>query len=315
MKLQFTKYIVMLCMGSVFLQLFSSCGKEEEPATKASIGFNSEWDKGRSRAPMVEDAEDEDLVDFCVWGDYTEEGSVTPVFTNQLVQRSGDNWVYAPEKYWVLTASHYDFSAYSPHGAGTPVVYENALTAIDFDSKAKQVDLMMARVTVGSEGFEQVVNLPFKHVLAAVSFTFQLKEGHNYVNTYKVTKVQLSSLFTQGRFTLNADNSIAGTTKDDRGAANAVTSFTGSAFTTDATMVSDPLFVIPQKGTAKLSVTLEINGKEVTLTPKDLTMDWEMGRLYNYQVVVDPLQDITITVQTIPWDKPIIQDVIVSETK
>ena len=136
MKSPFTKHTFVLGVGFILLCVFTACDKSEEPLAKAPIAFNSDVDKAYSRAPIVNDENDQDFTDFCVWGNYTEGGNTTQVFTNQLVQRSGSDWVYAPDKFWVLKASKYDFSAYSPSGAGVPVVEANNLLAIDFDSKA-----------------------------------------------------------------------------------------------------------------------------------------------------------------------------------
>ena len=314
MKLKFTKYMAARCLFFGFLLLLTGCGNEEEPQLSPSITFNSEVEESHSRAPMVDNWADEDFVTFSVWGNYKEGSTTTAVFTNQLVTRTNGVWGYSPAKTWVLTATGYDFSACSPHDAGTPAVTDNDLTSITFDSYDNQVDLMMARTTVDPEDFKNDVKLTFSHALAAVSFTFLLKEGFNYVNTYKVTQVELSDLHTTGKFTLNADKTISAQTTGEPGTAKAITVFTGSTFTKTTSMVSDPLFVIPQTGTAKVTISIQISNQSITLPAKDLTMDWQVGKRYNYQVAIDPLQGVTISVQTTPWTELEIQEIVVGGT-
>ena len=204
MKLEYMKYIAACCLFFAS-SLLTGCEGGGEPQVGPSIGFDSDVEESRSRAPMVEHSTDEDFTTFAVWGNYTEGGTSLPVYTYQQVTRAGSTWTYSPAKTWILTATGHDFSACSPHDAGTPVVTGNKLSSIDFDCNAQQVDLIMACTTVAPEDFKKEVKFNFSHALVTVSFTFKLKEGHNYVNTYGVSKVQLGNLYTQGHFTLNAN--------------------------------------------------------------------------------------------------------------
>ena len=287
------KYLYIYPFFLVFMLALTSCGKEEltgdTPITLSSLA------KGAfSRAPMVDSEDDTDFNDFVVWGNY----DGTEVFTNQLVTRSGSEWTYAPPQYWVTTATLYDFTAYSPQGAGIPQVTNNQLISLDFDSKAKQVDLMMASATVGSEEFGKPVDLPFEHALAAVQFTFQLKEGFSYANTYTFDQIQVGNVYTQGTFALGDNSAISLTLTGNKGETNTIG-------------LSEPMFVIPQAGSAQFMIKIYCNDTPMEIHKNDVAIHWEAGKLYTYHLVIDPLQDITITVETTDWERPTIDHIVV----
>ena len=255
-----------------------------------------------SRAPIVDDAEDiEDFNSFVVWGNYNENVSV---FDGVEVTRSATNptsiWEYTEEQKWVATAEKYDFSAYSPSGVGTPTVVGNMLKSIIVDTKTYQKDLMMAYTTVPKANFGRTVIPIFNHALGAINFKFSLAEGYDYTKTYTVKSVQLTSVYTQGTFTLNSDNTITPPAEPNDMASVAIPNIPENAtFTLAQPYVSDHLFVIPQKGSVTLTVVIEVGGETKTLTQDNFSIDWGMGKKTTYNITINPF--FYITVQTTDW--------------
>ena len=226
------------------------------------------------------------------------------VFTAQEVTRSTTNptsiWEYTEEQKWVATAEKYDFSAYSPSGVGTPTVVGNMLKSITVDTKTYQKDLMMAYTTVPKANFGRTVIPIFNHALGAINFKFSLAEGYDYTKTYTVKSVQLTSVYTQGTFTLNSDNTITPPAEPNDMASVAIPNIPENAtFTLAQPYVSDHLFVIPQKGSVTLTVVIEVGGETKTLTQDNFSIDWGMGKKTTYNITINPF--FYITVQTTDW--------------
>lgn len=267
-----------------------------------TISFAAQAKEMHSRAPIVDGAEDiEDFNSFVVWGNYN---NTEPVFTAQEVRRSTTNptgiWEYTDVQEWVATADSYVFSAYSPSGVGTPTVANNInmLQSIAIDTQTNQVDLMMAYTTVQKADFGRTVTPIFNHALGAINFNFSLAKDYTYTKKYTVKSVQLTSVYTQGTFTLNTDNSITPTVT---GSKNDVSiTATNATFTNAQPYVSDHLFVVPQSGSVTLTVVIEVDGETKTLTQDNFSIDWEMGKITTYNITINPF--FYITVQTTGWD-------------
>ncbi len=289
------------CFLFAFASSLTSCESENEPIME-TISFAAQTKEMHSRAPIVDGAEDtEDFNSFVVWGNYN---NTKAVFTAQEVRRSAINptsiWEYTPVKEWVATADSYVFSAYSPSGVGTPTVVGNMLQSITVDTKTYQQDLMMAYTTVPKANFGRTVIPTFNHALGAINFNFSLAEDYTYTKTYTVKSVQLTSVYTQGTFTLNTNNTITPTVT---GSKNDVSiTATNATFTNAQPYVSDHLFVIPQKGDkVTLTVVIEVDGETKTLTQENFSIDWEMGKITTYNITINPF--FYITVQTTDWER------------
>ena len=300
-KQHLLKYIYtfsLLCLCMVF---HTGCASKEDSPSMPSIFFIPQAEGGDTRADLIDSAED--INHFLVWGNY--DGNV--VFNGIQVSKEGNEWVYEPLQYWNMNATQYEFYAYTTAQEGTTATMtNNQLSVSGIDSKNNPADLVMAYTPVTYENFRKVVNMNFKHALAMVHFSFKLKEGFNYTHTYRVTSVKWNNVYTQGQFTIDRNNTITSQPSGSLGETLAITTFTGSSFTTQSAMVSDDLLVNPQSSTtAQLVFTLEVNGKAETVT-KTVSIDWKPGTKYSYNVVIDPYE---ITVVTTPWEKPNIQDI------
>ena len=241
------------------------CGKDEVSPEIPSISFIPQAKEIQTRASFINGSNDFNR--FVVWGIYDRKAG----FTQQEVTKGSNGWEYSPLQTWVLSANQYDFSAYAQIGTGTPNISNNQLSSIDINCKISQVDLIMAYTTVPKADIGKKVVMDFKHALTAVNFSFKLKEGFSYLNTYKVTRIKWGNIYTQGRLILNPNNTIISSPTGSLGEMNAITTFTGTSFTTTTAMESDFQFVIPQTQTdATLTFMLDINGesKEIVTVGK-----------------------------------------------
>ena len=302
MKMKRLRHILPFCILLVCTSVQIGCKGEDEPQNVQSISFSPQTEKVDSRADFIENSSA--LGHFIVWGNY--DGN--DVFTAQKVNRVDGYWEYTPLQYWILSADSYDFSAYSPEGAGTPNIVDNQLASVSYDCNEQQIDLMMAYTAVPKEKIGETVLMTFNHALAAVNFSFKLNPSFTYNHTYKVTSVQWGNVYTQGQFALNSNNTITASASDE-GAMNAITAFKGTSVNTTSAMECDYQFVIPQNKTnVSLVFNLEINGESKTITKTVPSINWEAGNKYTYTVSLDPFE---ITVETTPWEVPTIDHIVV----
>lgn len=209
-----------------------------------------------------------------------------------------------------MSANEYEFIAYTPSDAVTAHSTNNHLDNIYFNSKTTQTDLLMAYANVQKANFGKMVTMSFKHALAAINFSFKLKEGFTYSHTYKVTGIKWNNVYTEGTFAING-NTITPSVTGSLGETQTLP-FTGTQFTINTAMESDFLFVIPQTlASASLIFTLEINGESQQIEKTVSNIQWESGNKYTYSILLDPFE---ISIQTTPWEKPQTEDIINENT-
>ena len=286
----------------LFLPLIIGCAEKTVVRNETFISFTSETDEVASRAPFIDLSSD--IVNFTVWGNY----DGTPVFTAQEVVRVDQLWEYTPLQRWILSADQYDFSAYTPVGAGVPNVIGNRLASIDVDCNATQQDLVMAYTIVPKAEIGRTVLMTFRHPLSAIKFSLALNGNFDYRQTYKIISVRWDNVYTEGTFTLNNDNTISTNHTGSAKETVPITEFSGSTLSTTSKVESDFLFVIPQTSKdAVLRLLLEINGERKEIV-KVVPIEWESGRKYTYNISIDPFE---ITIETTPWEVPETEDIII----
>lgn len=293
------KYIITI---AIFLPFISACTEKDIVNNEPFISFRPETDEVVSRASFIDLSSD--ISGFTVWGNYDE----NPVFTGQEVIRVDQLWEYSPLQRWVLSANQYDFSAYTPAGAGTPNIVDNKLASIDIDCNTSQQDLVMAYTVVPKAEIGRPVLMTFRHPLSAINFSFTLNGNFDYIQTYKIISARWENVYTQGRFTLNSNNTI---TTSYLGAADKtipITEFSSATLSASSRTESEHHFFIPQSKTdSVLKLTLEINGETKEII-KNVPIAWEAGERYTYNITIDPFE---ISIETTPWDTPEIEDIII----
>ncbi len=287
----------------VFLiSLVCGCVEKEVTQNHTFISFAHETDDVVSRASLINTSND--IAQFTVWGNY----DGTPVFTGQEVVRVDNHWEYSPLQQWVVSADQYDFSAYTPVGAGTPNVIGNRLSSIDIDCNAIQQDLVMAYTVVPKTEIGRTVMMTFRHPLSVINFSLALNGNFDYRQTYKIISAKWDNVYTEGTFALNSDNTISTNHTGSAKETVPVTEFSGSTLSTSSNIESGYLFVIPQTvPDAVLRLVLEINGERKEIV-KVVPIEWELGRRYTYNISIDPFE---ITIETTPWEIPETEDIII----
>ncbi len=238
-----------------------------------------------------------------------------------------DNPVWWPDGQYV------SFFAYGPSQGVTLDSYDaNKIPVIDFlvyaDIKT-QSDLLIAAPLYDQTGptysYGQPVNLTFNHALSKIYFSGLLV--NNDTREIYVKKVVLSGLYNTGKTALTPiswDVNTAATTNYTAQTATGELKDIPLQYNTPLTLTSDNgyLFLMPQSllredvtkdatMTVTLQVTETVNGVEhvstINHTSPLFTPDgWQVGKSYNYQVVVDGddirviVIDSDITLE--PWD-------------
>ena len=300
MKFPFTVYRHIFPLV-LFLPLICGC-VEKDLVRNTFISFAHEADEAVSRASFINTSND--FTAFAVWGNY----DGIPVFTEQEVVRVDNYWEYSPLQHWVVSADQYDFSAYSPVGVGTPKIINNRLSSIDVDCNAVQQDLVMAYTVVQNAEIGRPVQMTFRHPLSAVNFSIALNGNFAYTQVYKIISASWDKVYTEGAFVLNSNNTISVDHAGNAKETIPVTGFSGSTLSTSSRIESDYLFVIPQSRTdAVLRLLLDING-EIKEILKNVSITWEAGDRYTYNVTIDPFE---ISIETTHWEIVKTDDIII----
>ncbi|MBO5382479.1 MAG: fimbrillin family protein [Bacteroides sp.] len=150
---------------------------------------------------------------FGVFGYYTTGDWTTGATPNFMYnqQVSGENWGYAPLKYWPETGK-ISFFAYAPYGTGT--LSDNTETGTPTltysvpNTVAGQKDLLVAGAQKNQTG--NTVNFTFKHALSRIGFGVKLADGSAVDNqtTIAFSSIALTADFdSSNTLTLDLDGS------------------------------------------------------------------------------------------------------------
>lgn len=150
----------------------------------------------------------------------------SPLFSNEKVYKSGDNWIYDHPQYWIVGAK-YNFAAVAPYNAYTNAQYASAnyegTTILSFvngyadDAKIATngtTDLLYATTVDPIQGLAASgtttpangkVQFNFRHVLSKVKFSFENAYNASMA-TIKVYDVKINNAYASAdaTFTTNA---------------------------------------------------------------------------------------------------------------
>lgn len=294
-------------LGAAAVVALSSCSQSEvmEVAENRAIGFDA-FVNNNTRADIV----NKDFNKFYVFGAYQNTSSWTPFYTNDEVNKSGQNWTATKEAYWTATKAHH-FAAYAngiskltagvSFDAGTGTNGTLKIT----DYSVGDNDLVAAVATAltwDGKAETSKVNFTFKHLLSKVKFTFTTDASNDYVmkieNLKIVAKEGTNPIVKAGcDFTGDGDiKTLAWTaaTQNSTGEYIYATIDDCAGGTTN----SAEKYVIPQNNdlTVSFKVTFTDNGGTVIATKEGITGDlaiiaegaWKAGQVYNYQVKINP---------------------------
>lgn len=224
---------------------------------------------------------------FSVWGSYSNGagGASTSVFTAREVNYTGTGWSYGGTRYWML-GNTYDFYALYPSvekldGSVTSATCTNGTFTIEGFDATQGIDLMTASKTdfITTENVNPgPVPLPFRHLLARITFTARSEGGNATVRS-----ISLGGLAVKGTYNSSATSLWIDT---ETGTYDVVKETAISpGVNTD---VSGDLLLIPQSltGGVTLTVTYDTDaetGKTASYTlPVTTVSEWEAGNQYRY---------------------------------
>lgn len=194
------------------------------------------------------------LANFGVFASYTGETDWASTdgynfMYNQIVEKSGSNWVYSPKKYWPTNqGDKISFFAYAPYATGAtapnngitvvsaktatdaPVINYN-ITADNLENQADFVaDVLMNQVKAGGSSIDsgdRLVSFQLLHELTRLGFTAQLdrnayavfdEANQTLVNIKSITFLPADEFCTSANYTFATENDKRGTWNDFTGA-------------------------------------------------------------------------------------------------
>lgn len=219
-------YLGIIALATLSL---ASCSKDEvveRVPQQTAIEFGTYLGRdAQSRASQLttDGTDGVALSNFGVFASYTGQGywnNHTPNFMyNQLVEKSGSNWVYSPLKYWPTTKNDkISFFAYAPHtsNATTGVVVKSAnndpaapvitYTITDGTLETQDdfvTDVLVDEIKAGNgasiDKDDRTVSFQLKHELTRVGITAKLdREAYSTTDDSKKTHVNIKSIKFKG---------------------------------------------------------------------------------------------------------------------
>ena len=295
-----------ILFAAVAVMAMAACSNEDvisRPA-RPMIGFDNAFVENSTRANN--DLTKSNLNDFSVYGSVAKNGSEGQIFKNQLVKKSGEQFLYTPPQYWVDNAT-YCFAAFAPY---TDAKWSYSTTyaengTITFDNEAAQAnqDFLYAYQTrtTGAAITEAPapVSFTFNHMLSRVKFEFT--NGFAAANniTFRVREATITNLHKSG--TLAVTNgavaeawSVADNTKAENVFAKKfgdVNIFEGTApedniIAAGAKASSEHFYLIPANASYNVTFTVALYqaGVLVDTYNRTATLSYNMQPGYSYDI-------------------------------
>lgn len=235
-------------------------------------------------------------------GNFNVGNSVPNFMYNQEVVRSGNEWTYSPIRFWPDNGTDkISFFAYAPYNmdgsnglkfsgsttAGYPVLAYTVPTVI-----ADQQDLLASVPLMNQTNTSSSLKFILKHTLTRVNFT--IKSPYDIC----VTSLSVNNTSEQGKLTFNATGFGW---SDFVNTQNLTVPLPDSGITVtgndESAMLLTTLFLLPNKGTATLSITYIMEGigkiEKFNMALNDTPATWKQGNNVTYQLNVEKF-DLTI---------------------
>ncbi len=293
----------------------SSCSNDEliQESENQAIGFDAFVNKTTRAA----DTQLSNLSIIDVWGYYSQEGTFTPVFNKQKVQKSGTAWTYTPLQYW-LPSRNYFFTAigfagtnyadrdryfqYADHDshASDPANFHGC-GSLTFDQTygIGNADMVYAYATKTTSDVISatpgMVDFNFKHALSRVHISFTNNMGSDSY-TIKISDLKITNATATAKLTFGTAEPVW----SEQSGATEIT-FVNNLFTptdgsaaNNAKAVAGNKFLIPGIATLKIDFKVELiaNGVSIgTYTHSQTVLPettLEAGKSYNFAGEINP---------------------------
>lgn len=324
------KRILYFILAGALLCLTASCSKTEidtPDETPVEIGFKAVTNQATKANPELVGASLGTDNVYVIYAAASADGSpkyfdpATSSYGGQLFAyfTDGAKWYPASgspyEKqpiYWPFGGVKVDFLAYAltpaAKSALSPTFHADThareFTVADWDTYAKQYDVMYAVANGCTPVTDGVVNLTFKHAQALIAF--KACKGATTTVDLTINKITIKDLEYEG--TLKVDNyranlkagwTISAHGDKDLSAAEGISNFPYTLNST-ATQITTNL-LIPEQAAKKIVINYSMGGKTFDYELNIPRIMWEMGKKYTFNLEFSAAE-ITFTTSVVVWN-------------
>lgn len=255
----------------------------------------------------------------------------TPLFDNERVYKSGEEWNYDNVRFW-LPSHTYHFFAYYPYGGNSATLVTDGAGSYDgyklttSTPTSADYDLLVAHKTEATtaSSFPESVDFTFDHAFAKVNFTFWRDAVNNQNDQMRLREVSLINLMSEGTLTTLGSTKTWEYTDARMTVQNLITPTDSEADYISATILDvdegklsdtsnpnaasqpfgeDGLLLLPQTISSANIVGLRVvyellmqdavDWKEVTLETILPSITWVGGNAINYHILLSSSVNIT----------------------
>ena len=288
-----------LLFAAAAIVAMASCATDDvvsRPAG-AAIEFNDAFVENATRA---NDIAKDNLSQFNVYGSVTANNTNGFIFTDQLVEKNGDNYKYQPAQYWIPAAS-YTFTAFASLTANQRTdnvarqwsfapAADAANGVISFNNEVAQAnqDLVYAYADCNTD--ETIASKPapvaftFNHMLSRVQFTITngFAEGSNI--KLDITNLTITDAHANG--TLEVADGVAQTWAVGTDVFGRNFGSTTQLADNNTSWTTEHFYLIPTKATYNVTfnVTLWQAGVNIDTYTRTATVDLDMFKGMSYNI-------------------------------
>ena len=288
-----------LLFAAAAIVAMASCATDDvvsRPAG-AAIEFNDAFVENATRA---NDIAKDNLSQFNVYGSVTANNTNGFIFTDQLVEKNGDNYKYQPAQYWIPAAS-YKFTAFASLTANQRTdnvarqwsfapAADAANGVISFNNEVAQAnqDLVYAYADCNTD--ETIASKPapvaftFNHMLSRVQFTITngFAEGSNI--KLDITNLTITDAHANG--TLEVADGVAQTWAVGTDVFGRNFGSTTQLADNNTSWTTEHFYLIPTKATYNVTfnVTLWQAGVNIDTYTRTATVDLDMFKGMSYNI-------------------------------
>lgn len=288
-----------LLFAAAALVAMASCATDDvvsRPAG-AAIEFNDAFVENATRA---NDIAKDNLSKFNVYGSVTANNTNGFIFTDQLVEKDGDNYKYMPAQYWIPAAS-YKFTAFASLTADQRTdnvarqwsfapAADAANGVISFNNEVAQANQDLVYAYAECSTPETIASKPapvaftFNHMLSRVQFTITngFAEGSNI--KLDITNLTITDAHANG--TLEVANGVAQTWAVGTDVFGRNFGSTTQLADNNASWTTEHFYLIPTKATYNVTfdVTLWQAGVNIDTYTRTATVALDMSKGMSYNI-------------------------------
>ena len=285
-----------LLFAAAAIVAMASCATDDvvsRPAG-AAIEFNDAFVENATRA---NDIAKDNLSQFNVYGSVTANNTNGFIFTDQLVEKNGDNYTYTPAQYWIPAAS-YKFTAFASLTADQTVARQWSFApaadaangVISFNNEVAQANQDLVYAYADCTTPETIASKPapvaftFNHMLSRVQFT--ITNGFTAGSNIKLDITNLTITDAHANGTLEVADGVAQTWAVGTDVFGRNFGSTTQLADNNTSWTTEHFYLIPTKATYNVTfdVTLWQAGVNIDTYTRTATVDLDMSKGMSYNI-------------------------------